>query len=227
MLDPLSPAACRKALFMVRNRPSRSTSARPIGSMSSSACRLDDSRQRLRRSACRTTGKCRRRLQRSGSSGTCTARSGRRLAFGDRAASARLRRSRRGRRSARFWICRPDASARSANRLFAATISPFASTTAARTPAAASRSPVDPPIRPDATASGSRAGAAGKRHSSKSPSAPTRSTSTGWSRRWSRSRPRSRRHRARPWTERAARPLAGIVCRRRAQRRRRLPKRSR
>ena len=57
---PFSPAACRKAAFMVRNRPSRSTSARPIGSTSSSACRLDDNGDRAALEPRRTARKCRR-----------------------------------------------------------------------------------------------------------------------------------------------------------------------
>src|SRR5947199_16470 len=35
-------AACRNASFIVRKRPSRSTSARPIGSTSRKVCRLED-----------------------------------------------------------------------------------------------------------------------------------------------------------------------------------------
>ena len=56
---------------------------------------------------------------------------------------------------------------------------PFSSTTVAITPAVASRSPVRPSSRRVATDSGSGVLGSGKRHSSRSPSAPTRSTSTG------------------------------------------------
>ena len=62
---------------MVRKRPSRSTSARPIGSTSSSAWRFDDCASEPALVGRRTAGRCRRPLSPSGSAGTCTARSGR------------------------------------------------------------------------------------------------------------------------------------------------------
>ena len=77
-----------------------------------------------------------------------------------------------------FSIASPRSSARSANRLLAATTWPSASTTAASTPAAASLAPLGPPIVRAAVASGSAVGASGKRHSNRSPRVPTRSTST-------------------------------------------------
>ena len=48
---------------MVRKRPSRSTSARPIGRTSSSACRFDDCADATCCGRCRTAGRCQPRLR--------------------------------------------------------------------------------------------------------------------------------------------------------------------
>ena len=110
---------------MVRKRPSRSTSARPIG-------RHVEQRLQVRRlaaaalpiAACRTAGRCRRPLPR-GSTGTCTARSGAaRLALGDQphlVVFADLDEVGEPRLPDMFG---PERSARSANRRLAARACP-------------------------------------------------------------------------------------------------------
>ena len=165
-LDARRPT--RNALFIVRKRPSRSTSARPSGSMSSSAWTFGSSW--LDASEPSNSRKVPAPFGCAGSTGTWTTRSG---AAVSPSASRRnwpssptLDELGEARRCPRHGSPR---MARSANSLLAARTLPSPSTTAASTPAA--RQPLAGRARRcawTASASGSAAARLGKRHSSRS-----------------------------------------------------------
>ncbi len=178
MSSPGMPPACRKALFMVRKRPSRSTKAKPMGSISSRIWTLVElarlgpsSASNIRTVAAVGPGPI--------SNGTLTIR--RRLASVPSASSLILPSELGSIRSARSGGCLVDAeppSARSEKGALAATSRPSESTRTASTPAAASRSPVWPAMRLAVASSGSSGRSPTKLHSSRSPPIPIRRTST-------------------------------------------------
>ena len=121
--------------MIVRKRPSRSTSASPIGRMSSIACRLGRARQRQRVRGCRTGRRCRCFSGAGGSSGICTPRSGCPLS----PSAVRWKWPSSSRRTSETngapSPASPPSSAREPNARLQASTVPSPSTSAARMPA--------------------------------------------------------------------------------------------
>ena len=167
MSSPAIPPAVRKALFIVRKRPSRSTSARPIGRMSSRACNWSN------RPGCRPRrGRTAERCRRSASSGVDRdmdrAQRPRRLPFGQQADGAIVADlDQVGEAAPCGFVAAREA--RSANSGWRPAAMPSSSTSAAITPAGAKPLAGAADSHFAAPAAGRPATSRGKRHSSRSP----------------------------------------------------------